>query len=60
MATIVKAVVTTKSTTIPVLKDIQLQSVKEDQIVVKVIAAGYYHLVRGRASEPLFCSEFRK
>lgn len=32
------------------IKHIQLQPAKEDEVVVKVTASGYHHLVRGRAS----------
>lgn len=50
MSRLVKAVVTNKSRALPFLKDIQLQPAKEDEVVVKVVASGFHHLVRGRAS----------
>lgn len=50
MSRLVKAAVTTKSRPIPFIKHIQLQPAKEDEVVVKVTASGYHHLVRGRAS----------
>ena len=50
MSRLVKAAVTTKSRAISFLKDMQLQPAKQDEIVVKVAASGYHHLVRGRAS----------
>lgn len=50
MSRLVKAAVTTKSRSIPFLKDIRLPAPEEDEVVVRVAATGYHHLVRGRAS----------
>lgn len=50
MATQIKAVVTTKDSPNPIFKEIQLQTPKRDDVVVKVLATGYHHLVKARAS----------
>lgn len=50
MTRLIKAVITAKSKETPFLKEIELQATKEDEVVVKVVATGYHHLVRGRAS----------
>lgn len=50
MSRLIKAAIFSKSKGTPFIKEIQLQATKDDEVVVKVVATGYHHLVRGRAS----------